>query len=114
MNNLTNFYKQTMALLTGDKDQQIALKNERRSKAQLKNQLSLLDLEISKQEDVVEQAEDRLTKAKFPSVLIEDGEAYLRSITSAYENLQSVKARLEELEETQKFWSGLQAEFDQE
>ena len=114
MNKFSNFYKQTIALLTGDKDEQIALKNERRSKAQLKNQLSLLDLEISKQEDLVEQAEDRLTKAKFPSHLIEDGEAYLRGITQAYDNLESVRARLEDLEKTQKFWDDLQKEFDQE
>ena len=114
MNKVTNFYKQSIAMLTGDQNKLIALKNERRSKAQLKNQLSLLDLEISKQEDLVEQAEERLTKAKIPSTLIDDGDAYLLSITRAYENLESVRERLEELEKTQRFWDSLQTEFDTE
>ena len=104
---VTNFLKQTLAFLKGDEAGVIAAQNERKSRSAFKRQISGLESKQVDAEAAVEDAQDALTRALYPTTRITNNETYIRSITSAQQTLDSAKATLEAINESLAYYAKL-------
>lgn len=112
MNKVTNFYNECKARITGDQDEVIILRNERKANSGLKNQLASLDLEKVNAEEQIENAKEKLADAKFPKTPIEDVSSYLQSVKDAQQEVDNAVEALEDIEESIAYWSNLKDEFN--
>ncbi len=111
MNQVTNFLKIVTAKLTGDKDKEVAAKNEKKANAAVKGQIASLESRLIDAETKVEEATDALNEAKYPTVLVSDVETYLENILEAQNDLDEVQAELDSVKESIKYFTDLKAEF---
>lgn len=105
---VSNFVKTMLARVTGDKDQLLALKNEKLATSALKTQIALKDGELVEATSNLEDAMDALEEATFPSEAIERSN-YVSSllnaqnaVTDAEDNVNDIKDTLKFLNETLK------------
>lgn len=114
MNKITNFAKQVFAQLKGDTDGVIAAQNERKCNSALDSQIAVLKGKVVDQEESVKDAEEALTKAKFPSTRVTDREAYLEGIRRAQKRVDERKEELATTNDSIKYWQSLVAEYAQQ
>jgi hypothetical protein len=103
----SKFVQSTIALLTGDTDTALALKNERLASAAIKGQLSALEGELVKNEVAVENAEDALKKSIYPTSLISNQESYVDGVLSAQEKLDEAVEKLDSTKKTIEYLNSL-------
>lgn len=70
---IINYVDQVVALLTGDEDKAIALKNARKANAAVKGQISALEGKLVDAEDNLQEAIEAAELAKYPTKLIGSG-----------------------------------------
>lgn len=104
---LSKFVQATVALLTGDTDKTLALKNERLASASIKGQLSALEGELVKNEVAFENATEALNKAIHPTTLITNQESYVTGVLSAQERLDEAQEKLESTKKTIEYLNNL-------
>jgi len=114
MNKVTNFVKQTLAMITGDEKTVISTKNERKSNSAINGQLAALKSKLVDDESALEDAEELLKNAKFPSSLITDNPCYIESIKRANSRVQSAKNTIADTKYSIEFFESILAEYNEQ
>lgn len=111
MSTVTSYYKQMLGFLKGDNAQVIAAKNERKSNSAIQGQLAALRAKQVDDESRVEDTQEALTKAYFPTDLITDNGYYIRNIIRAKEALDTASTTLTSTKDSITFFEGLAKDF---
>ena len=82
---VTNFIKEVTARLKGDEAGVIAAKVERKALSAINGQLAALKAKLVDDETAVEDAEEALNNAIFPTSVFTDNAMYVRNIQSRQE-----------------------------
>ena len=101
---MTNFVDKVLALLEGNDEKGIAIKNERLAKAAFKQQLASLEGAKIDAEAKVDEALDNYESKVFPIKVIEDRSHYMFNIKDAKEFLDEAEANLQDVIDSIKFW----------
>jgi len=104
------FVKQTIALMKGDTDEALALKNRKRAIAGIKAELTQLELLKMDAEQEVEDAEALVKAAKFPVELITDTKSYIFNLKEYLGLLETRQDALDDVNHSIEFQTGLLAE----
>lgn len=100
MSKVSNFMKEVTARLKGDEAGVVAAKVERKALSAINGQLASLRAKLVDDETNVEDAEENLKVAIFPTSVFTDNQAYIRNIKAAQENLDAAVAEMESTKET--------------
>ncbi len=114
MKTMKSYVKETLARLTGDNNEVVAQKNYRKATSILNGQVAALKAKQVDAEGVLEEAEEALKSAKFPSTLIERGDSYMSNLNSAKEVVADAKASLEAVTSSIKEAEQTLSEFEAE
>lgn len=112
MGNVTSFVKEVLARLSGNEGQVVAEKNYRKAKSAINSQLAALRAKEVDEESAVENAEEQLHNAKYPTDLIDDNKYYVQNIVAAETKLKSAQNSLEETRTSIEYFDALLKEFD--
>lgn len=104
-NKTTLFIKEVTARLTGDTASATAARNARKALAAFDSQLAGLASKKVDLEDELEQCEENLRNATFPTSLISDGKYYLQNINSNQQAVNAKKQELADLEHSVKYFT---------
>lgn len=104
-NKVSLFIKEVTARLTGDTASVTATRNARKALAAFDSQLAGLASKKVDLEDELEQCEENLKNATFPTSLINDGKQYLQTVRSYQESLDAKKQELANLEHSVKYFT---------
>jgi hypothetical protein len=109
---MSNFIKEVTARLKGDEQGVLAAKIERKANSAMKSQIAALTSHIVDAESAVEEAEERLQNALYPTQMITNNNDYIAGIKSAKENLDEKLAYLTDVKESLAFFEAkLESEF---
>lgn len=100
MSKVTNFFKEVTARLKGDENGVIAAKVERKALSAINGQLAALKAKLVDDETSVEDAQEALDNAIFPTAVFTDNGSYVRNIQSRQESLDAAVATLDSTKET--------------
>lgn len=101
---VSNFVAIVMAKMTGDKNKEIAVRNEKKAKAALKGQISALESEVVNREEALEEAQERFNAAKYPVEPIGSSEHYIKNLVNASKELEKAEEELAAAEESLTFF----------
>jgi hypothetical protein len=104
---VTNFIKEVTARLKGDEAGVVAAKVERKALSAINGQLAALKAKLVDDETAVEDAEEALNNAIFPTSVFTDNGFYVRNIQSRQEDLDTAKATLDSTKETIAYFENL-------
>ena len=104
---VTNFIKEVTARLKGDEAGVVAAKVERKALSAINGQLAALKAKLVDDETAVEDAEEALNNAIFPTYVFTDNAMYVRNIQSRQEYLDTAKATLDSTKETIAYFENL-------
>ena len=104
---VTNFIKEVTARLKGDEAGVVAAKVERKALSAINGQLAALKAKLVDDETAVEDAEEALNNAIFPTSVFTDNAMYVRNIQSRQEYLDTAKATLDSTKETIAYFENL-------
>lgn len=104
---LTSFVKEVISRIKGDDSEALALKNERKARAAINQQVSALENRIVDNEVAVEEAQEKYDNILYPTTLIEDGAAYIKNVKNNYEALEVAKETLEDTKLSLEFFKKL-------
>ena len=107
MSNVSNFIKEVTARLKGDEAGVIAAKVERKALSAINGQLAALKAKQVDDETAVEDAQEALNNAIFPTAVFSDNRWYVTSIQNAQDRLESAQADLVATMESIAFFEGL-------
>lgn len=107
MSTVSNFIKEVTARLKGDEAGVIAAKVERKALSAINGQLAALKAKLVDDETAVEDAQEALNNAIFPTSVFTDNRGYVTSIQSAQERLESAEVDLESTKESIAFFEDL-------
>lgn len=111
---MKSFVRETKARLKGDTNTVIAEKNHRKATAGIKQQIAALEASLIDAEGQVEESEEALAAAKYPTELITDSKSYLQGIKAAETRLEGHKDTVEDIKASIKYYKALQEGFDHE
>jgi Ni,Fe-hydrogenase I large subunit len=111
---VNSFISQVIARMKGDTPKATAEKNYRTADAALSSQIASLKADAVKKENAVEDAEEKLTAAKYPTDAITDTEAYIGNIVRAQEALTTAEKALEATNKSMEYFTKMKAENDGE
>jgi hypothetical protein len=72
MSTLSSYMKEALAIIKGDTAEAIAAKNERKGKSAFESQIAALRAKLVDDESAIEEAEEKLKEAYYPSSIISD------------------------------------------
>ena len=104
---VTNFIKEVTARLKGDEAGVVAAKVERKALSAINGQLAALKAKLVDDETAVEDAEEALNNAIFPTSVFTDNAMYVRNIQSRQEYLDTAKTTLDSTQETIAYFENL-------
>lgn len=107
MSKVTNFIKEVTARLKGDENGVIAAKVERKALSAINGQLAALRAKLVDDETSVEDAEEALNNAIFPTSVFTDNGIYVRTIQARQEYLDLAKTTLDSTKETIAYFENL-------
>ena len=111
MSKVKSFIKEVTARLKGDENGVIAAKNERKSASALNSQIASLKSKLVDDETRVEEAEEALDNAKYPTAVIVDNKVYVQIIVRAQEALDKAVEELNATEDSIAYWENIVEEF---
>jgi isopropylmalate/homocitrate/citramalate synthase len=114
MSTIKSFIKEAVARIGGDTAQVTAQKNYRKATSAIKSQVAALQAKEVDEEAAVEQAQENLSNAKFPTTLLTDNKSYVSGIQYAQDALVRAQDALEATRASIKYFSGLLVSFDEE
>jgi len=91
-----NFAKEVIALLKGDEEQKVAVRNERKAHSAIKSQIASLESQIVDREFAVEESVEALKLARYPTKDIKDPKAYLKEVLTAKLLVENLELELED------------------
>ena len=100
MSKVSNFIKEVTARLKGDEAGVIAAKVERKAISAINGQLASLKAKLVDDETAVEDAEEALNNAIYPTNVFIDNSHYVKTILARQEMLDSAVTSLESTKET--------------
>ena len=100
MSKVSNFIKEVTARLKGDEAGVIAAKVERKAISAINGQLASLKAKLVDDETAVEDAEEALSNAIYPTNVFIDNSHYVKTILARQEMLDSAVTSLESTKET--------------
>lgn len=107
---IKNYVQTLMALLQGDEDKAIALKNARKVSALVKGQISALNSKLIDQENDLEEAVEKAEEAKYPKELIGSGSSAGKTfIDNLFNTHWAVEEAEDEIEATKEAIAMLEA-----
>jgi hypothetical protein len=92
-----SFVKEVVARLSGDNDEAVAQKVARKAMSALEGQVAALKSKIVDDEQALEDAQEALGNAIYPTTVFTDNKAYCKGIATAQ---AAVDAKQETLDET--------------
>ena len=107
MSTVSNFIKEVTARLKGDEAGVIAAKVERKALSAINGQLAALKAKQVDDETAVEDAQEALNNAIFPTAVFSDNRWYVTSIQNAQDRLESAQLNLEATKESIAFFEDL-------
>jgi len=111
------FLASVIAMVTGDKTEVSAIRNEKLAASAIKGQISAQEAEIVKHEMKAESAKEALNLAILSTNSdqtirpIESAEGYLQAVKNAQDKLDSCKEDLEDSQKALKYWTDMLTEF---
>lgn len=111
---MKSYVKETLARLTGDKDQVIAGKNFRKNSSAVEGQIARLKSDLVNAEDELDTAKEALKATKYPTTLSVGGASYIQSVVSAKETVERKQQIVEQINESIKYYQELLREFNTE
>lgn len=105
------FVAQVVARLKGDDAEVLAAKIARKALSAVDAQLAALRAKEVDLEGALEDANERLTEAKFPTTMITDNSSYIRGIQAAQESKDQAETNLEDVKTSIKYFEALLKEF---
>ncbi len=107
---LGNYAKTLLAMLKGDETEALALHNERRAKSAIKKQLSNLEDRKTTLQEELENAEEELKKAKYPTFKLGESSNYCGDVKKAQAIVDDKKDQLEDIDNSVKYFEDLKKE----
>ncbi len=116
MSTVSSYVKQALALVKGDDQEVLTIKNERKVKTYLKSQISSLENKRVDLEGDQENAEEALANAKYSIsdnkiIAVPDAATYLATLKRAEATLESVKDSLADVDTSIAYYTDLLASF---
>lgn len=111
---MKSFLKEVIARVAGDEAEVVAQKNYRKATSAVKSQVAALQAKEVDDEAAVEQAQENLDNATYPTTPITDNKAYVAGIQRAYDALQKAEDELVATRDSIDFFSSLLEGFDKE
>jgi len=105
------FVKQVLAKLKGDDNEALANKIARKSISAIDGQVAALKSKIVDDENQVEEAEERLATAVYPTSVFSDNKSYVQRIVSAQESVDAAQANLDATKASITFFEALLTSF---
>jgi len=97
---VTKFFQEVSARIKGDDQKVLAIKIERKALSAINSNLASLKAKLVDDETVVEEAEENLKNAFFPTSVFSDNKSYIEGIKAAQEKLDTAQAELDATRET--------------
>lgn len=107
----THFVAEVVARLKGDDAKAIAEKNARKAMSAVEGQLAALKAKEVDLENTVEDAQENLGNAKFPTVMIDNNQAYIRNIQKAQETFDQAEQELADVKRSITYFNELLKSF---
>lgn len=105
------FVKEVIARLKGDNAEALGAKIARKAISSVEGQLAALKAKQVDLEDTVEDAQEALKVAKFPTEMIINNQCYINDIRVKFDDLETAKNNLKDVVESIAFFEGLLNEF---
>lgn len=109
-----SFVKEVLARMKGDSVTATAEKNYRKATAAINGQIASLQSKLIQEESRVEEAQEALDNAKYPSEAITSDENYVKGIKDKQEAFNTAKENLDNVTESLKYYQDLLKGFDAE
>ncbi len=106
------FIKEVTARLKGDEAEVVAAKNARKAESAINGQLAALKAKLVDDESNVEDKQEALSNAKFPTTLITNNSYYVENVKRAYDALEEANDTLADTQNSILYFEQLLAEFD--
>ena len=100
MSTLSSYMKEALAIIKGDTAEAIAAKNERKGKSAFDSQIAALKAKLVDDESAVEDAQERLKEAYYPSHIISDAKYYVQNVVEREEALEYAKSCKKQTEDS--------------
>jgi hypothetical protein len=108
---LSNYCKTALALIKGDKDEQLVLHNERRSASAIKKQIHNLEDRKTSLEEQLSDANENLIQAKYPTTYkLGESSNYCAKIREAQAAVDKIIDDIADADESIKYFEGLKKE----
>lgn len=108
---LGNYAKTLLALVKGDKDEQLALHNERRAGSAIKKQIHNLEDRKTTLEEQLSDANERLEEAKYPTTYkLSESSNYCAIIKTAQAAVDKIMDDIADADASIKYFEGLKKE----
>jgi hypothetical protein len=107
----TLFVKEVLARLTGDDNEALANKIARKSVSAVSGQISALEAKEIDDENTLEDAQDALQTAIYPTALFSDNKSYCQGIANAQAKVDAAQDTLDNTRTSLAFFNGLLAKF---
>lgn len=104
---MSSFVKEVVARLSGDNDEAVAQKVARKAMSALEGQVAALRSTIVDHEQALEDAEEALGNAIYPTAVFSDSKAYCAGIAEAQSRVDDAREALETTKESIEFFSKL-------
>jgi len=114
MKTMKSYVKQVLAQLTGDQNTVVAEKNYRKASSAVKGQIASLEAKLVDDEQSLENAQEALNKAKYPTFEVSDQKGYVQNVVRATEAVEANQATLDSTKKSIEFFKSLLTEFDEE
>lgn len=114
MGTVKSYIKEVTARLKGDQSEVIVQKNYRKAISAINGQLAAQRARLVDDESAVEDAQEALNNAKYPTELISNNSNYIRDIQSAQNRLDNAEETAANTAATIQYFEALLTEFDSE
>lgn len=104
---VSSFVKEVVARLSGDNDEATAQKVARKAMSALEGQVAALKSRLIDDEQAVEDAEEALNNAIYPTAVFSDAKQYCKKIADAQAALENAKEELEATKDSIAFFQKL-------
>lgn len=109
-----SFVREVLARIKGDNVTVIAEKNYRKAEAAINGQIAALKAKLVEEEGHVDDAQEALDNAKYPTEPIASADSYVKNIKEKQEKFDSAKEALENVNSSLKYYEDLLKGFEAE
>lgn len=101
------FVKQVLAKIKGDDSEVLAAKISRKAISAVEGQLAALKAQEVDAENTVEEGQELLNNAMYPTTMITDNQSYIKNIKNAQDALVEAEAKLEDIKTSISYFENI-------